>query len=137
MKITICASVAFSKEIVEIRNKLIKLGYQVIIPENVEDYASGSKAPETWQELADKKIAGNLIQEYFNEIGSSDCVLILNYTKNNIENYIGGNSFLEMGFAHVQNKPIYLLNPIPEMSYTDEIMAMKPIVINGDLTRII
>lgn len=137
MKIAICGSVAFSKEIVETKDKLVELGHQVIIPENVEDYAGGHRAPETWQELADKKIEGNLIQEYFNEIGSSDCVLILNYTKNNIENYIGGNSFLEIGFAHVQNKPIYLLNPIPEMSYTDEILAMKPIVINNDLKKIV
>jgi hypothetical protein len=137
MKVTICASVAFSKEIIEIRDRLIGLGHQVVIPATVTAYASGKKLPKTRQELAKKKIAGNLIQEYFNEIGSSDCVLILNYTKNNIENYIGGNSFLEMGFAHVQSKQIYLLNPIPEISYTDEVVAMKPIVINGDLTKIV
>ena len=34
-----------------------------------------------------------------------------------------------MGFAHVLNKKIYLLNNIPEMSYSDEIRAMQPIVL--------
>ena len=136
MKIAICASVTFSKKIVEIRDRLKILGHDVIIPENVEDYAKADRKPETWQELADKKIEGNLIQEYFEEIGGSDAVLVLNYLKNGIENYIGGNSFLEMGFAHVQSKPIFLLNPIPKMQYTDEIIAMKPSVINGELALI-
>ena len=56
--------------------------------------------------------------------------------KNNIKNYIGGNSFLEMGFAHILNKKIFILNDIPEMIYTDEIEAMQPIALRGDLTKI-
>lgn len=136
MKIVICASVAFSSEIIETRDRLTKLGHEVTIPDNVEEYASGSKTPETHQELAEKKIEGNLIQGYFQEIGRSDAVLILNYSKSGVDNYIGGNSFLEMGFAHVQDKPIYLLNPVPQMQYTDEIIAMRPIVIGADLKLI-
>jgi hypothetical protein len=30
-----------------------------------------------------------------------------------------------------------LLNPIPEMGYEDEIVAMKPVILNGDLDKII
>lgn len=41
-----------------------------------------------------------------------------------------------MGFAHVLGKKIYLLNPIPEMEYTSEILFMEPAVLNGDLERI-
>ena len=34
-------------------------------------------------------------------------------------------------------KPIFLLNPIPEMPYyKTEIIAMKPTVIDGDLARL-
>lgn len=58
----------------------------------------------------------------------------MNISKNGIENYIGGNTLMELGFAHVMNKKIYLLNPIPEMSYTDEIIAVQPAIINGDLS---
>jgi len=136
MKIVICASVAFSKEIVEKKHELEKLGHEVVIPENVAEYTAGEKTPETWQEKAVIKIEGDLIRGYFDEIKSSDAVLILNYEKKAINNYIGGNSFLEMGFAHVLKKPIFLLNPIPKMPYTDELTAMKPVVINGDLKKI-
>jgi predicted RNA-binding protein with PUA domain len=62
--------------------------------------------------------------------------LVVNEDLNNVEGYIGGNTFLEMGFAHVLNKKIFLLNPIPEMGYEDEIVAMKPVVLNNDLEKI-
>jgi len=41
-----------------------------------------------------------------------------------------------MGFAYVLEKGIYLLNPIPDIGYRDEIVAMQPTVINGDLDLI-
>lgn len=35
-------------------------------------------------------------------------------------------------------KKIFLLNSIPiGMSYADEIEAMKPVILNGDLTKIV
>lgn len=63
-------------------------------------------------------------------------LLIVNVDKKGIKGYIGGNSFLEMGFAHVLNKPIYLLCNIPKMEYTDEIRAMQPVVLNGNYSKI-
>lgn len=67
----------------------------------------------------------------------ADAVLVLNIDKHGIANYIGGNTFLEIGFAHILNQKIFLLNPIPDMPYyKTEIVAMNPIVINGDLSLI-
>jgi len=44
---------------------------------------------------------------------------------------------LELGFAHILNQKIYLLHPIPEIPfYKTEIEAMKPIILDGDLTKI-
>ena len=66
----------------------------------------------------------------------SDAILVLNYEKNEVKNYIGGNVFLEMGLAYYLKKIIYLINPIPDLPYETEIIAMKPIIINGDFTKI-
>ena len=87
-------------------------------------------------ESTEEKIIDDLIRGYFEEIKSSDAVLAVNEDKNGILNYIGGNTFLEIGFAHVLDKKIYLLNDIPEVSYKAEIIAMQPIVLNGDLKKI-
>lgn len=84
-----------------------------------------------------QKYEMDAIREHWGTIQKSDSVLILNYDKSGIPGYIGGNSFLEMGFAYIQRKPIFLLNPIPEMPYyKTEIIAMKPTVIDGDLARL-
>ena len=44
---------------------------------------------------------------------------------------------MEIGFAHVLNQKIFMLNPIPEMPYCQtEIEAVKPIILNGDFSKI-
>ena len=44
---------------------------------------------------------------------------------------------MEMGMAYVNNKKIFLLNDIPETSsYLQEIKAMDPISLHGDLKNI-
>ena len=74
------------------------------------------------------------IRNHFEKIMWADAILVLNYGKKDTENYIGANTFLEMGIAFHERKQIYLLNPIPEVSNKEEILGMKPIVINGDLS---
>lgn len=77
------------------------------------------------------------IREFWREMQGADAVLVLNYDKKGVKNYIGGNTLMEMGFAHVLNQKIFLLNPIPEINfYKTEIEAMKPVIINGDLNLI-
>jgi nucleoside 2-deoxyribosyltransferase len=82
------------------------------------------------------KIEYDFIREHFRKIEKSDGILILNYEKKGIAGYIGGNTFLEMGYAFGLRKRIYLLYPVPEMDYSVEMHAMKPVVLHGDLTKL-
>ncbi|MFA5348943.1 MAG: hypothetical protein WC309_01065 [Candidatus Paceibacterota bacterium] len=130
MKIALCGSMLFSKEMMEIKTKLESFKHVVVLPKDIEKYISGEKETEgRWE-----KQAGDLFRNYWNEINKSDAVLIVNISKNNIGNYIGGSTLIEMGFAHILNKKIYLLNSVPEMNYKVEIEAMNPIILNGDLS---
>ena len=61
---------------------------------------------------------------------------VCNYDKKDIKGYIGGNTLMEMGLAFFLKKKIYLLNEIPEISYKEEILGVKPIIIIGDLSKI-
>ena len=66
-----------------------------------------------------------------------EAILVANYEKNGVPNYIGANTFLEIGFAHVLGQKIFLLNPLPENSYIKtELEAVRPVVIHGDLSKI-
>jgi len=132
MKITICGSLAFAKEMLKIKQKLEKQNHIVVVPPNIDKYADGKIDLENkWE-----KIKFDVIRNYFKEIKKTDAILVINKDKNKIKNYVGGNSLIEIAFAHVLNKKVYLLNPIPKINYSDEIKAMKPIIINGDLTKI-
>ena len=143
MKITICSSIEFTYEIKEIADKLSEMGNEVDIPMTAKKILDGELTMEEFKnekkengDGAFRKIQFDVIKRYYEIIKSSDAILVLNLDKNGIENYIGGNTFLEIGFAHVLGKKIFLWNPIPEMRYKDEILAMQPVVINEDLNKI-
>lgn len=132
MNIAICGSMQFAGTMLELKSALEAMGHVIEVPKDAERYATGEKRVETkWE-----KVEGDLIRGYFEKIKQSDAVLIVNVTKNGIEHYVGGNGLLEMGFAHVLGKKIYLLNPIPDMHYSDEIASMQPVILNGDLSLI-
>lgn len=142
MKIAICASLDFTRQIKEAADQLANLGHEVIIPRTSEMILNGEvtleqilKEKETG-EISERAIKQDVIRGYFNKIKESEAILVLNLEKRDIKNYIGGNVFLEMGFAYILNKKIFLFNEIPDMPYKDEIRVMQPIVVNGNLTKI-
>ena len=136
MKIVICGSMFASKQMVEMEKILKAKGHKVVIPKNADKYASGELQTEDSHESTKHKIEHDLIREYYLTIKDADAVIIANYDKGNIKNYVGGNSFLEAGFAHAMNKKLYFLNDIPDMIYSDELRALQPIILSGDISAI-
>jgi len=125
-----------SRKMVETKERLEKMGHQVLLPRHTEEYARMNTSDHIHNESVKNKINNDLIRDYYNEIQAGDAILAINEKLNEIPSYIGGNTFLEMGFAHVLNKKIFLLNDIPEMGYKDEMVAMQPVVLKGDLNKI-
>ena len=134
-KIIICGSMVFSKEMIEIKRELEKEGFEVTLPRHTKEYAELDDKEEVHSEAAENKIAEDLIKDYFQQIKEHDAILVVNEEKHGKENYIGGNAFLEMGFAHVLGKEIYVLNGMPDVSYKDEIEAMDPVFLEGNLSK--
>ena len=146
MNITICGSIAFYDEMLHIKKDLEHLGHKVKLPPfevkdkngnmiSVKEYYTKRKAETndtSW--IWDRK--EEAMRLHFQKIEWSDAILILNYDKNSILNYVGANTLLEMGLAFHLNKKLFLLNNIPEISYKEEILGMKPTVISQDLTKI-
>ena len=139
MKIVICASLDFTPEIKKVADGLSKLGHQVVIPRTSQMIVDGQvtlqqiKKEKTSGQIFQRAIKNDAIRSYFQEIERADAILVLNLDKKGVKNYIGGNTFLEMGLAYYLKKKIFLYNPIPDMSYTTEIKVIQPVVINGDL----
>ena len=150
MIITICGSIKFYPEILNVKKQLEDMGHEVLIPPNQVKNKDGDliTAEEIYtirKEMLDNgdnhdwvwQRKSEAMMWHFEKVNKADVVLILNYDKNNIANYIGGNTLLEVGLAFWLGKPIYLYNPIPaDISYYEEIKGMQPIVINQDLNLI-
>ena len=135
MKITICGSVKFMDKLRVLKRALLKIGFEeVFLPIGMRD--NNKIEGMSVLESGLRKIKRNLINTHYRKILASDCILVANYSKNWDENYIGGNTFLEMGFAFVNKKPIFVLNQLPKMPYSSEIIGMKPIVLEGSLNKI-
>ncbi len=135
--ITICSSANFYRQAVEIQLELEKQGYTVVIPETAEKMKRSGDFDvshyKTWFADADdyhKKAA--LMRAHFEEVEKGDAVLVLNYEKHGVANYIGGNVLMEMALAFFMNKPIFILNEIPkESAFLEEIIGMGPVVLHG------
>ena len=78
------------------------------------------------------RIKNRLTKENFKNVENSDILFIINPTHRSVINYVGGNAFMEMVLAFYLNKPIYLLNDIPDnMSYTEEMKSFYPVVVRN------
>ncbi len=136
MKIGIIGSMQFTDKMIEVRERLRELGHDVFVTDFHKDMVN--KTDEEIEKIKlHQKYEMDAIREFWNLMQGADAVLVLNYDKNGVKNYVGGNTLMEIGFAHVLGQKIFMINPIPEMPYCKtEIEAVKPIIINGDLSKI-
>lgn len=136
MKIGIVGSMQFTDKMVEYRDKLNKLGHKAFITE-LHKSMIGKTDEEIEEIKTHQKNNMDAIREFWNAMQGADGVLVLNLDKNGIKNYVGGNTLMEIGFAHVLNQKIFMLNPVPDMPYCkSEIEAVRPVILNGDLSKI-
>lgn len=143
MRITICGSVNFPERIREMEKGLRERGHEVVIPYSIiKDKLKGYEDAQKLKEGRDyiSKEKPYMMRRHLDEIKNSDAILVVNVEKKGIPNYIGGATFSEIIFASYLRKRIFLLNPIPTHEgfrpFRDEIEAVKPIVINGNLEAI-
>ncbi len=139
---------AFYYQFLELKKELEKMGHTVLTPE-LEFKVSGDDSSvgaffdqhggvdafppdhEVW------KKKGNAILAHFKKIDQSDAVLITNWEKKGVSNYIGANGFLEMGYAFANGKKVFILNDIPAQSvFKEEILGIQPVLLGGDLSLI-
>jgi len=142
MKITLCSSASFYKELFSIKAELEELGFKVLVPISAKEMqVTGNfdvRRIKTWHDNPSdfhKKTA--YMEGHLKEIDNGDAILVVNLEKGKIAGYIGGNALLEMFYAWLKQKPIYILHPVSKvLPLYEEVMGMNPIFLNGDLSKI-
>ena len=137
--ISVCSSSAFYQEVIDIQATLEHRGYTVLVPANALEMKRNGDYDvthyKTWYEDAkDYHKKSALMRGHFGEIEKADAILVVNNEKRGVPNYIGGNTLIEMSLAFYLNKPIFVLNELPEeSSFIEEIRGMNPTVLHGKL----
>lgn len=132
MKIFIACSKHFYSEIKKVAGILEEMGYEVSYPNSYDDPFCEEKMKEMSREEHIKWKAMMMGRDKEN-ISPVDAILVLNFEKKGIVNYIGGATFLEIYKAWELGKKIFFYNGLPNCSFTDELVGINPVVINGDL----
>ena len=117
-KIVLCGSKKFIPKFFELENELKKMGANVVVPrEFIVDMP--------------KKEASLL---HFSEIEKEDvdAILIVNESKNGLENYIGANGFAELAFGFYKGRKVFLLNDI-YTPFEEELIAWDVVPLKGNL----
>jgi hypothetical protein len=135
MKIFICSSKHLYQKIPRIREELEKRGHKITLPNSYEDPLKEEEMKKKGQEVH-AKWKGRMIRLQTKKVQENDAILVLNFDKNEQLNYIGGATFLEIFKAFELRKKIFLFNSISRSIFEDELRAMKPIILNGDLSKI-
>jgi|SRR3989344_1001040 len=135
MKIFVACSKYFYDKIPNIKKEMEKNGHELNLPNSFEE----PMAEEIIKNIggdAHIKWKSEMMKKDENNISPNDAILVLNFEKNGIINYIGGATFLEVYTAWKLNKKIYFYNPLPECIFKDELIGINPIILNGDLSKI-
>lgn len=138
MNIVVCGSMIAAKAMVEANKILEAQGHTCVLPSNVKKYASGDISSGNGVEGAKRKSEGDLVRGYYQQIKNGDIILVVNsVSRHGVNYYIGGNTFWELGFAHIEGKPVILMQPpdSDQWYFYQELIYLKPFILYGDLSE--
>lgn len=122
-------------------NRLKQLGYEVVLPNYFDDPMIEEKIKNDMTKEEHVEFCRESFKTSKEKVKNTDITLVLNLDKEKdgevYKNYIGGATFLEIYDSYKEEHPIFLYNDIPEGMLYDEIEGMNPIILNGDLFKII
>lgn len=120
-RIVLCGSRRFKDIILKMGEDIRNMGYEVIVPR--EFLIEMSKREHSML--------------HFGEIANpeTDALLIVNEDKDDLQNYIGPNSFAEVAFGFYFGKKVFLKNDIYE-PYRDELEGWGVIPLKGNIEEL-
>lgn len=129
MTIAICGSIYHMEGMRTCKQSLEQSGHTVHTPKIMADEVAGKSLS-----LKEKH---QVMLDYLLLIKNVDAILVYNKEKHGIAGYIGANTLIEMAVAFAEQVPIYLLKDVGDIDAKEEIKAMYPVVIHGNVHNIV
>lgn len=137
MRLMICGSMAFARQMVTAQKKVEEMGHTVTVPHDTKAHIDDEALVDDLDRNLVHAAERDLMMQSFRLVASSDAILVLNYKRKGIEGYIGTSTLMEIGLAYYLGKKIYLLNAIPshdEVRWAHEIRLINPTILHGDFS---
>jgi nucleoside 2-deoxyribosyltransferase len=124
----ICGSMKFYDVMKSVKQELAEIGIAAVIPENETDL------PQNITEEEFNKFKRKVSQSYLKKIriAGTFAILVINERKNDIDNYIGANTLVEIAMAFTWGRKIFIYNDVYH-PYADELVAWKCVPIKKNL----
>ena len=137
MRIGIIGSMHFSEKMLEVSEELKKLGHEPMLSNFVKSFPRKNDEEKETIKLQ-QKFEENAMKRDWETMKQADALFVINLERHGIPNYIGGNTLFELAAGYFAGKKFFLYNPIPEIAYyQSELEALKPVIIDGDLSKIV
>ena len=139
MKIYICGSLTFSKEMETVGKELEKLGHEVQIPTDAKLTIDGTHDHDDLEADRIHCLKNDILRTHLKFAQNCEAILCLNHDKNGIKGYIGAATLMELGIAYHNHRKIFLWQDLPsckKQRWAHEVGTMLPAVIDGDLNKI-
>lgn len=128
----------FAKEQFETAEYLKQQGHEILLTDDIHHFLECPELKQDEEKVLGLSLRYDVIRSFFNKIAESDAYLVCNHEKNGVKGYLGTSVLMEIGVAYHLGKRIYLLNPIDEShNYGEEIKIINPMILEGELSKII
>lgn len=135
MKIFVAGSMHFAKEMLEAEKILKSMGHVAILPSDVYECLNDPSLNMN----PDHGFKTDIMRSCMDLQEKCDALLVLNYPHHSVDGYIGSHTLMELGLAYYLKQKIFLLFPCPPEKvarYWQEVMHMKPVILNGEFKNI-
>jgi hypothetical protein len=129
-RVVICGSMKNVDLMTKIAELLEDAGLRVVTPIPDE--------PGAWSVEASQEMKREASRRHMMHIRNraTAAILVVNVDRPDANNYVGPNSFAEIGVAFSDDRPVFLLQGMPEC-YAEELVAWGVECLNGDLARLV
>ena len=129
----------FARDIVKLRDELLKLGHDAIIPYGTKPHLTDSTFADRLEDNMKFCIEEDVMMKNFKMIQDQDAILVYNKKKGDVDGYIGTSTLMEIGIAYFLGKKIFVMFNIPhfnEHRWAHEVTIMQPTFLKGNLGKI-
>ncbi len=139
-KILICSKIDNYTQAQKVMRLLDSYDYDIVLP-FVDEYNLLESSKSRYSDGKNTSLIKRRKDSFeigYKFIKDSDSILVLNYDWNNILGYIGYNMYMDIGFAYILGKKIFILNDLSsnQLNIKKDFTRMNVIYLKGDLERI-